>query len=60
MPDQSFINDPEHWRERAKDMRALADQVSDLQTKSVMMRIADDYDRLATRAAARAAGRLPN
>jgi hypothetical protein len=26
-------------------MRALADQVSDLQTKSVMLRIADDYER---------------
>jgi hypothetical protein len=52
----SFINDPEHWRKRAKEMRALADQVSDPEAKQTMLRIAKDYDHLAERAEQRKRG----
>jgi hypothetical protein len=48
-------NDPKHWRDRAAAMRALADTVKDPETKSIMYRLADDYERLADRAARRQA-----
>jgi hypothetical protein len=52
----SFINDPQHWRDRAEEMRTLAQSVNDEASKQTMLRIADDYDRLALRAENRAAG----
>jgi hypothetical protein len=53
------INDPKHWRDRAGEMRALADTMKDAETIAIMNRLADDYDRLAERAAARANGGVP-
>jgi len=53
---QAFINDPEHWRKRADEARALAEQMKDPQSKEAMLRIAHDYERLAERAAGRAQG----
>jgi CHASE3 domain sensor protein len=50
-----LYNDPEHWRERAEDARALARLMSDPVGKEVMMEIADSYDRLAARAVERLA-----
>jgi hypothetical protein len=55
----SFINDPEHWRNRAEQARTLANQMSDEVSKQTMLRIAADYDRLAERAALRAQGTSP-
>jgi hypothetical protein len=52
----SFINNPQHWRDRAEEMRTLAQTVKDEASKQTMLRIADDYDRLAFRAEHRAAG----
>jgi len=46
----SFINDPAHWRRRAEETRTIAEQMSDLQSKDAMLRIAKDYERLAERA----------
>jgi hypothetical protein len=45
----SFINDPDHWRQRAQEMRALATGVKNEEVKRNMLRIAADYDRLAER-----------
>ena len=46
----SFINDPEHWRARAEEMRRLAEDMKDAATKEMMLRIARDYENLAVRA----------
>jgi hypothetical protein len=56
MPDIAHLNDPEHWRRRAEESRALAEQMSDETSKKMMLKIADDYEKLAARAAARLIG----
>jgi hypothetical protein len=50
----SFINDPEHWRDRAEEMRRLAEDMKDAATKEMMLRNARDYENLAVRAVERA------
>jgi hypothetical protein len=55
MPD-SHIDDPKHWLARAKEARAIADEMKDLDAKQKMLGIAKDYVRLAERAEARARG----
>ena len=55
----AFINNPEHWQQRAAEMRAIADSMNDVETKAIMLRLAADYDKLADRAAARANGISP-
>jgi hypothetical protein len=57
MANRSFLNDPAHWRDRAEEARTRADQMSDPQCKSAMVRIANDYELLAQRAAERIWGR---
>jgi hypothetical protein len=59
MPNRSFLNDPRHWRDRAEEARNRADQLDDPQSKSAMLRIADDYELLAERAEARALRHSP-
>jgi hypothetical protein len=46
----SFINNPDHWMQRANEMRALASGAADEQSRQTMLRIATDYERLARRA----------
>jgi hypothetical protein len=50
------INDPKHWHDRAAEMPVLLETMNDNKTKSIMLRLADDYDKLGDRAAIRAAG----
>ena len=50
----SSINDPEHWRARAEEMRRLAEDINDAATKEMMLRNARDYENLAVRAVERA------
>jgi hypothetical protein len=52
----SFINDPEHWRDRAREKRALSERLRNEQAKQTMLRIANDYERLAQRAEERLRG----
>jgi hypothetical protein len=47
MPDRLT---PEHWRNRAAEVRALADAMSDQESREKLLRIAQDYERLAIRA----------
>jgi hypothetical protein len=47
------FNDPDHWRARALEARALADKMADAEGRSRMISIAQEYDRLADRATER-------
>jgi hypothetical protein len=42
-----FIWDPAHWRFRAEETRTVADQMTHEAARTIMRRIANDYDRLA-------------
>jgi hypothetical protein len=46
-------NDPVFWRNRADEARAIAVQMRDTHTKAIMLKIAQDYEKLAKRAEAR-------
>jgi hypothetical protein len=48
------MNDPQHWRDRAEEARAIAAQMSDPEAVASMMRVADEYEEMAKRAEARA------
>jgi hypothetical protein len=50
------FNDPKFWHERAEEARVLAEQMSDETAKKMMLRIAEDYDKLAVRASQRLGG----
>ena len=53
------LNDPRHWRDRAAEMRVLSDQIKDLDAQRMMLKLANDYDKLADRAEDRAARDMP-
>jgi hypothetical protein len=48
-----------HWRERAEEVRCLAEQMGSVQLKRTMLEIAESYDHLAEQAEALAALLLP-
>src|SRR5262245_30307438 len=50
-----LFNDPKHWRERAEEARANAEQISNPEARRKMYEIAESYDRLAQRAEERLA-----
>jgi len=56
---EHFVNDPDHWRQRAEEMRNLAASILDLEARATLLKIADDYEKLAKRAAQRAGGTFP-
>jgi hypothetical protein len=45
--------DPKHWRDRAEEARIHAGRMADDDAKLTMLRIAEEYERLAERAEAR-------
>ena len=47
MPSRKFVWDPEHWRFRAEEASTVADQMTHEESRTIMRRIAMDYDRLA-------------
>jgi hypothetical protein len=58
MAKASLMNDPDYWRNRAKERRDMAEGFKDIESRRTMLRIADDYDRLAARAEQRQKGAL--
>ena len=44
---RNFILDPTHWRFRAEEARTIADQMTHEAARTIMRRIALDYDHLA-------------
>jgi hypothetical protein len=48
------INDAKHWRDRAAEMRVLSGEMKDFEAQTLMLKLANDYDKLADRAEERA------
>ena len=47
------FNKPKYWHQRAGEARAMAKQMSSELSKKMMLKVADDYDALAVKAAVR-------
>jgi hypothetical protein len=54
-----FIYDPGHWQRRAEEAREVADSLKDPEARKSMLKIANEYERLAQRARERAAKGAP-
>ena len=54
MPASFNVDDSAHWRNRAEEARTLAEDMSDETSRQMMLRIAEDYLRLALHAEQRA------
>jgi hypothetical protein len=52
----SILDDPKHWRRRAAAARLVAGQLDDPVAKAAMLRIAEDYERIAEHARVRTNG----
>jgi len=52
----SILDNPEHWLGRAEEARSIAEQLSDPDSRRTMLRIAEDYERLASHAGRRNKG----
>ena len=59
MENPHIIYDPAHWRSRVAEARTIADGLNDPEAKRSMLKIAEEYERLAERAIQRAAARDP-
>ncbi len=46
----STLQDPKHWRKRADATRAKADLMADTAARQKLLRVAEEYGRLAQRA----------
>jgi hypothetical protein len=47
MPPPTSLNDPAHWRQRAQEMRSIADLLEDPAAKAAMLDIAQRYEQIA-------------
>ena len=50
MPIPPHFDDPKHWRQRAEEVRVLAEQMNSERTRKMMLKIADDYEKRAVAA----------
>ena len=41
------LDNPEYWRYRAEEVRSIADEMRHGEPKAIMLRIAEDYERIA-------------
>jgi hypothetical protein len=55
----SRVNDPKDLRERAAEMRASSKELKDDNTATVILRLAELYDRLVEHAESRSNGGVP-
>jgi hypothetical protein len=39
------LDDPQYWRDRAEEARVHADQMKDVETKHIWLRIAEGHER---------------
>jgi hypothetical protein len=47
----SHLQNPEHWRRRAEELRSIADGLTAFaRAKASLLRVAEEYERLAMRA----------
>jgi hypothetical protein len=53
------IYDVKHWRDRAPEMRVLSAGMKDFEARTLMLKLANDYDKIADRAEERAMRDLP-
>ena len=53
MPIAPHFNDSDYWHQRAEEARVLAEQMSNELHKEMMLKVADNYDQLAVKAAVR-------
>jgi hypothetical protein len=53
------INDPQHWRDRAAQMRALAVKMAGSEAAILINDLAADYEKLAKRVENKANGKKP-
>jgi hypothetical protein len=54
MSSHSNLDDPDYWRKRAKEVRDLAEQISNLGVRNEILQMAEDYELLAVSAEERA------
>jgi hypothetical protein len=59
MPKPDPIHDPKPWLDRAAELRALSENMADVEARAIMLRLANDYEKLADRAEAQADGKRP-
>jgi CRP/FNR family cyclic AMP-dependent transcriptional regulator len=57
MPRSKFWDDPAHWRKRGEEMRMLAEGATHPTAKKRMLKMAEEYEKLARRAEERATDR---
>jgi hypothetical protein len=55
-----LLTNPQHWRDRAKEIRVLAERSTDPETKRMLQNIVADYELLARRAEGRLHGGMPD
>ena len=55
---QDKLDDPEYWRFRAEEVRTIAEDMREGEPKTIMLRIAEDYERIAVHAEKRALHRV--
>ena len=48
-----ILHDGPHWRTRAEEFRVLAERLTDPEARASILRIAEEYDKLAKRAETR-------